>query len=152
MNKITLLGFLGKDFEMKISKKNETIFANNSLAVTKRWTNKNGNIEEHTDWIPIVLLNKSAENAKKFFKKGDRFLCEGELNTSSYIDEETGKTRYSFSVMVRKFYFISSKKEEDMNLSEEEVQTQLQENEIPSNKELNEANIEAVKKSFGDIF
>ncbi|WP_273403149.1 single-stranded DNA-binding protein [Campylobacter avium] len=142
MNKVTLFGFLGRDFE--ISKTNSgKLVAKNSLAITKRWINSNGNKEEHTDWIPITLFDKSAENANAFFKKGDRFLCEGEINTYEYIIEETNEKRYGFSVIVRNFHFTRSK-DESTNASKD-IQTDLKENELPNNEELNQASMQTLE-------
>lgn len=117
MNVVSLFGNLGRDFEVASyeSPKNngEKFFvAKNSLAITKKDTRRNEKGEkvtiEHTDWIPITLFGKNAENAAKFFKKGSKFLCEGKITTSSYIDEK-GQTKYGWGVDVKKFHFTQAK-------------------------------------------
>lgn len=151
MNKVTLFGFLGKDFELSETDSGKLI-AKNSLAITKRWINASGNKEEHTDWIPITLFDKSAENASKFFKKGDRFLCEGEINTYEYLDEEKNEKRYGFSIIVRNFHFTKSKDESvDESTSKDankEIQTDLKENELPNNDELNQASKDTIESAM----
>ena len=108
MNIVALSGKLGRDFELSQHQKGNKEFfvAKNSLAITKKWTNENGDKVEHTDWIPITLFGKNAQNAEKFFKKGSHFLCEGKITTSTYNDE-TGQTKYGWGVDVSKFHFTS---------------------------------------------
>lgn len=146
MNKVTLYGFLGRDFELSKTNSGKTV-AKNSLAITKRWINSNNNKEEHTDWIPITLFDKSAENANTFFKKGDRFLCEGEINTYAYTDDETNEKKYGFSVIVRNFHFTKSK-DENTNNNVKEIQTDLKESELPNNEELNQASKQSLEAVF----
>lgn len=146
MNRVSLFGFLGRDFEMSATSNGKAV-ARNSLAITKSWTNASGNKEEHTDWIPLVLFDKSAENVNKFFKKGDRFLCEGEINTGTYTDE-MGEKKFSFQVIVKKWYFIKNKEgNETIDTStnppkvpqiQSQTQTELKENELPSANEVQE--------------
>lgn len=144
MNRVSLFGFLGRDFEMS-STSNGKAVARNSLAITKSWTNASGNKEEHTEWIPLVLFDKSAENANKFFKKGDRFLCEGEINTGTYTDDK-GEKRFSFQVIVKKWYFVKNKEGNDfvdtstnppkVPSIQNQTQTELKENELPNVNEV----------------
>ncbi|TQR25583.1 single-stranded DNA-binding protein [Campylobacter sp. MIT 97-5078] len=158
MNKVALFGFLGKDFEMSSTQSGKAV-AKGSLAITKRWVNAKGNKEEHTDWIPLTLFDKSAENANKFFKKGDRFLCEGEINTNKYIDEKTGEEKFGFSVIVRNFHFVKNKDENNITQSTNNtpaltddtasIQTDLKENEMPSSEEVAKFAINKDDMPFG---
>ena len=67
MNKVDLCGYLGRDFELRYGNKGNAI-ESNSLAITKKWTDGNGNKVEHMDWIPIKLFGKTAEVANQYFK------------------------------------------------------------------------------------
>lgn len=82
--------------------------ASNSLAITKKWTDGNGNKVEHTDWIPIKLFGKTAEVANQYFKQGSQFLCSGELAKDEYVDNN-GNTRYVWEVRVKEFYWLNKK-------------------------------------------
>lgn len=82
--------------------------ASNSLAITKKWTDGNGNKVEHTDWIPIKLFGKTAEVANQYFKQGSQFLCSGELATDEYVDNNKN-TRYVWEVRVKEFYWLNKK-------------------------------------------
>ena len=116
MNLVQLCGNLGKDFEIVNTQKKSNgeafVVARNSLAITQKIISKNEKGEkvtiEHTDWIPITLFGKNAENASKFFQKGSKFLCEGKITTSAYNDEK-GQTKYGWGVEVRKYYFTQPK-------------------------------------------
>ncbi|AQW80372.1 single-stranded DNA-binding protein [Campylobacter pinnipediorum subsp. pinnipediorum] len=107
MNKVDLCGYLGRDFELRYSNAGNVI-ASNSLAITKKWTDSNGNRVEHTDWIPIKLFGKTAEVVNQYFKQGSQFLCSGELATDEYIDNN-GNTRYIWEVRVKEFYWLNQK-------------------------------------------
>ncbi|MDA3967379.1 single-stranded DNA-binding protein, partial [Helicobacter sp. WB40] len=80
MNKIILCGYLGKDFELVIGK---NTYAKTSIAISES-REKEGEIVEHTNWIPIIIFGKRAEVAHKYFKKGDKFLGSGKIHTSSF--------------------------------------------------------------------
>ncbi|HDX6250652.1 TPA: single-stranded DNA-binding protein [Campylobacter fetus subsp. venerealis] len=107
MNKVDLCGYLGRDFEL-IYAKNGNAIASNSLAITKKWTDSNGNKAEHTNWIPIKLFGRIAEVAYQYFKQGSQFLCSGELTTDEYVDNN-GNTRYVWEVRVKEFYWLNKK-------------------------------------------
>lgn len=114
MNKVSLCGYLGRDFEMRYIKTTGTAIANNSLAITKRWTDADGKKAEHTDWIPIKLFGKTAEVANQYFKQGSQFLCSGEISTGNYTDVN-GIERYVWGVNVREFYWLSQQKDVQNN-------------------------------------
>lgn len=122
MNSVKLFGRLTKDFEISEHNKNGEIFcvAKNFVAVGRKWINKSGNKEEHTDFIPITLFGKSAQNAGQFFKKGSKFLCEGRINTESWQDD-TGETKYSWGVIVSRFYFVDSKAESGIETNQASI-------------------------------
>ncbi len=113
MNHAQQFGNLGRDFEVQTHARKSNgeafIVAKNSLAVPKKTTTRDSNgdrvVKEHTDWIPIQIFGKAAENAAKYFKKGDRFLCDGEIRTSSYVDDN-GQTKSSWCLEVKRFYFV----------------------------------------------
>ncbi|MBK3498189.1 single-stranded DNA-binding protein [Campylobacter fetus subsp. venerealis] len=110
MNKVNLCGYLGRDFEMRYANNGNAI-ATNSLAITKRYKDANGNKVEHTDWIPIKLFGKTAEVANQYFRQGSQFLCSGEITTGSYQDAN-GKERYVWEVTVREFHWLNQKDEQ----------------------------------------
>lgn len=120
MNQVTLCGNLGRDFEL-FSTTNGVAYVKNSLAISKRTTRKEGNqttTKDRTDWIPLTIFGKRAEIAHQYFKKGDKFLCNGEIYTSVYSDEN-GQPKYSWEVLVKNFEFVTSKPKETQNAQPE---------------------------------
>lgn len=116
MNQVTLCGNLGKDFELFFTQ-NGIAYAKNSLAITKKTSKKEGNeiiTTSHTDWIPLTIFGRKAEIATKHLKKGDKFLCNGEIYTSTY--ERNGQIKYAWEVLVRNFEFVNSKAKEIQNI------------------------------------
>lgn len=146
MNIVALSGKLGKDFELaKYQKGNKEFFvAKNSLAITKKWLNENGDRIEHTDWIPITLFGKNAENAEKFFKKGSHFLCEGKITTSSYVDETTKQTKYGWGVEVSKFHFTKAQEKDNTSTNTQSANANLPEppQELESSNVVTDKNIQ----------
>lgn len=61
-----------------------------------------------TDFIPITLFQRQAENFNRLTKKGDKIGIDGSIKTSKYADEN-GEVHYGWSVTVNHFYLISSK-------------------------------------------
>ncbi|WP_246059211.1 single-stranded DNA-binding protein [Campylobacter troglodytis] len=124
MNHYEVLGHLGRDFEVEIHTRKdngeEFIVAKNSIASSEKRTfiDKQGNkiTKERTEWIPIQIFGNNAKIAAQYFKKGDKFLLEGKLRTNTYQDEN-GKTRTSFMVEVKKFYFLKPKEKEEQVIS-----------------------------------
>ncbi len=103
MNHIHLIGYLGNDPEIK--EKNGTTCARLSLAVTNAYKDKEGNRQEHTDWIPVVAFRGLAKTLEHV-KKGARIAVYGRLKTQSYETKE-GERRTSFEVVAKDITFLT---------------------------------------------
>jgi single-strand DNA-binding protein len=91
VNKVTLLGRLGKDPVLKHFSENNVI-AEFSLATTENYKDKEGKWVELTDWHNIKLPFKwMAESAEKYLKKGSLVYIEGKIKTRSYDDKDGNK-------------------------------------------------------------
>lgn len=107
LNRVMLLGNLGRDPEMK---QLETGRARASFRVaTSDWRNdhKTGEKIEHTEWHRVVAWGKTAELAGEFLRKGRRVLIEGRLQTRHWADAE-GKERYYTEVVADSITFLDS--------------------------------------------
>ena len=95
MNKITLIGRLGRDPELKLAQ-NGTHWT--TLAVATNRNRKDGDkwVEE-TDWHQVKCFGKDAEYAGKYFKKGSVVSIEGEVHYETWQDKDNGK-RWSAKV------------------------------------------------------
>ena len=71
MQKFLLIGYLGKDPEMKYTP-GGTAITTFSVASTERWKNNDGELREHTEWFNVKSFGRRAEVAAEFLKKGSR--------------------------------------------------------------------------------
>lgn len=90
VNKVILIGNLGKDPEMRYLEGNIARLSF-SLATTEVHKDRAGNRSEHTEWHHIVLWRTLAENAEKLLKKGTQVYIEGKLQTRQWTDKEGNK-------------------------------------------------------------
>ena len=95
LNKVMVIGNLGRDPESRMA--GETKVVNFSIAVTERYNDRNGNRQEKTEWINIVLWAKLAEIAEQYLKKGSTVYVEGKLETQSW-DDKDGNKKYRTEV------------------------------------------------------
>lgn len=109
VNKVTLLGNVGKDPEVKYLDSGVAL-ATFSLATTDRaYTMSNGTqVPERTEWHNLVLWRGLAEVAEKFVHKGDKLYVEGKIRTRSYEDKE-GVKRYTTEIFVENMEMLSAK-------------------------------------------
>lgn len=107
MNKVSLLGRMCADLELKEAGENK--YSRFTIAVNRRYTNEEG--ERDADFISCVAWNKTAENLVKFFKKGNQIALTGRIQTGSY-DREDGSKAYTTDVIVEEFDFVDKKGDE----------------------------------------
>lgn len=107
LNKVMLIGNLGKDPEIRYTQAGSAV-ANFSLATTDRWTDKQGNRQEKTEWHDIVAFDRLADLAQNYLKKGRSVYIEGRLQTRSWEDQQ-GQKRYRTEVVATGFQFLESR-------------------------------------------
>jgi single-strand DNA-binding protein len=78
VNKVILIGNLGRDPELRYTQEGQGV-ANFTLATNERWRDKSGNNQERTEWHRIVVWGKQAENCAQYLQKGRRVYVEGRL-------------------------------------------------------------------------
>lgn len=110
LNKVMLIGKLGKDPEIRYSA-NGTAFANFSLATDDRRKGANGEWIDTTEWHNIVMAGKLAEIAGKHLAKGAQVYVEGKLQTRKWQDKD-GRDRYSTEVFAEKMVMLGGKRAE----------------------------------------
>lgn len=103
VNKVILVGNLGKDPEIRMTQEGVKI-ANFSLATSEQWRDKNTQERvARTEWHRVVVFNeKLAEVAEKYLRKGSKIYVEGQLQTRKWTDQ-TGQERYTTEVVVPRF-------------------------------------------------
>lgn len=94
VNKVILIGNLGKDPEVKYTPQG-TAVAKFTLATNERFKDKAGEWQDRTEWHNITCWARLAEIAGEYLKKGRSVYIEGSLRTDSWDDKQTGQKRYS---------------------------------------------------------
>lgn len=107
VNKVILVGRLGKDPEVRVTGGGQSV-ASFSVATNERWTGKNGEPEERTEWHNIVAWGRLAELCRDYLNKGSQVYIEGRLQTREYEDKDKIKRRTT-EINAREVVFLSSK-------------------------------------------
>lgn len=107
VNKVIVLGNLGKDPEMRYTPNSEAV-CNFSIATTENWKDKDGVKKEKTEWHNIVMYRKLAEIAGEYLKKGSAVYLEGKLQTRKWQTKE-GQDRYSTEIIADQMQMLGGK-------------------------------------------
>ena len=105
VNKVILLGNLGKDPEVKYTPSGMAI-ARFTLATNERFKDKEGNWQDKTEWHNLVAFQRTAEIVGEYLKKGRTVYIEGKLQSSSWEDKETGQKKYKTEIIVNDLVLI----------------------------------------------
>lgn len=97
VNKVVLLGRLGRDPETRYASDGGTPICHLAVATSRRYKDRDGNRGEETEWHNVVLFGKTAEIAQQYLQKGSEVYIEGRLHTRSY--EKDGVKRYSTEII-----------------------------------------------------
>ncbi|MCK8603787.1 single-stranded DNA-binding protein [Desulfoferrobacter suflitae] len=104
LNKVTLLGHLGADPDMRYTD-GGTAIARFSLATSESVQAGEGNWEPRTAWHRVVAFGKHAENCSQYLKKGSQVWLEGKLQTRQWEDSK-GVQRWSTEIALRDIIFL----------------------------------------------
>ena len=110
MNKVCLIGRLTKDPEVRYTQTNNTLVANFTVAVNRRFKKETDEIT--ADFIPIIAWSKTGEFCSSYFKKGQQVGICGRIQTRNWDDDE-GQKHYATEVIAEEVYFADSKKDND---------------------------------------
>jgi len=102
VNKVILIGNLGKDPEVKYMPSGDAV-ANITMATSESWNDKStGEKKEKTEWHRVVFFGKLAEIVGQYCKKGSKLYVEGQLKTRKWQGQD-GKDNYTTEVVVQGF-------------------------------------------------
>jgi len=107
VNKVILIGRLGKDPETRYMPNGEAV-TNVTLATSENWKDKSGEKQEKTEWHNLVFYRRLAEIAGEYLKKGSQVYVEGKLQTRKWQDKE-GKDRYTTEIIVNEMTMLGGK-------------------------------------------
>jgi single-strand DNA-binding protein len=111
INKVILIGRLGKDPEIR-STPSGTSVARFSMATDERFTDRNGEKQERTEWHNIVAWGKLAEICGQYLKKGKLIYIDGSIRTDSWDDKETGVKKYRTEIVANTMKMLDRKGDE----------------------------------------
>jgi len=94
--RVVIVGNLGRDPELRYTA-GGTPVANFPVAVNRKWTDSEGEQKEETTWFRVNVWGRQAEVCNQYLEKGRLVLCDGEIRTSQYEDQQ-GVTRYSWEL------------------------------------------------------
>jgi len=128
LNKVTLIGNLGADPEMRHIPSGGAATAI-SIATTMRWKDKqSGERREATEWHRVVFFNRLAEIVGEYLKKGSQVYVQGRLQTRKWQDKD-GQDRYTTEIIADEMHMLGSRSAGHGDFHEEQSS--------PTNKQIN---------------
>lgn len=107
VNKVILLGNLGRDPETRYSPDNAAI-TNVSIATTRRYKDSSGQQQEETEWHRVVFFGRLAEIAGEYLRKGRPVYVEGRLRTRKWQDKE-GNDKYTTEIVAENMQLLGGR-------------------------------------------
>ncbi len=108
INKVILVGHLGRDPEVRYSPSGAAI-ANITVATSEGWKDKQtGEQQERTEWHRVVFFSRLAEIAGEYLRKGSQVYIEGRLQTRKWQDKE-GQDRYTTEIVANEMQMLGSR-------------------------------------------
>ena len=107
VNKVILVGNLGRDPEVRYTPDNSAI-TNISIATTDQWKDKSGEKQERTEWHRVAFFGRLAEIAGEYLKKGSQVYVEGRLQTRKWQDKD-GNEKYTTEIVADRMQMLGSR-------------------------------------------
>lgn len=107
LNKAMIIGRLGADPEVRYTQSN-TAVATMNVATSEKYKDKNGELQENTEWHRVVAWGRTAEICQQYLKKGSLVYFEGPINTREWEDKE-GQKRYTTEIKALQMQMLDSK-------------------------------------------
>ncbi|MBW1685814.1 MAG: single-stranded DNA-binding protein [Deltaproteobacteria bacterium] len=109
VNRVTLIGNLGRDPELRYTQSGQAV-TNFSIATNEKWKDKDGQLQERTEWHRINVWGKSAENCAQYLAKGRSVYIEGRIQTREWEDKE-GNKRQTTEIVAQFVQFLGGRGE-----------------------------------------
>lgn len=107
VNKVILVGNLGRDPEMRYLPSGEAV-ANLAIATTDKYKDKTGQMVEQTEWHRVSFFGRTAEVCGQYLKKGSQVYVEGSIRTRKYTDKE-GVEKYATEIRGDRMQMLGGK-------------------------------------------
>src|SRR5437588_12697077 len=106
LNKVLLIGNLGKDPEMKYTQQGTPV-TTFSMAVSRSWKSPDGQVKDETEWFRIVAWQKLAEQCNEYLHKGSKVYIEGRLQTREWQGQD-GQPRQITEVVAHEMLILDT--------------------------------------------
>lgn len=107
LNKAMVIGRLGADPDVRYTQSN-TAVATMSVATTERYKDRNGELQENTEWHRVVAWSRLAEICQQYLKKGSLVYFEGPIQTREWEDKD-GQKRYTTEIKALNMQMLDSR-------------------------------------------
>ena len=107
VNKVIIVGNLGRDPETRYMPEGGAI-TNISVATTDKWKDKNGEMQEKTEWHRVAFFGRLAEIAGQYLKKGRSVYIEGRIRTRKWQDKD-GNDKYTTEIVAQQMQMLGSR-------------------------------------------
>lgn len=111
VNKVILIGNLGKDPDVRYFSETGLTFASLTIATTSRRRDPEGNYNEETDWHRVAVFGKQAEFVKNYLKKGSQVYVEGRIKYRKY--DKDGQTFYFTEILADTLQILGRKSDNE---------------------------------------
>jgi len=108
INKVIVIGNLGANPEVRALPSGQNV-ANFSLATTERFTDRNGDKQQRTQWHRIVAFGRLAATCERFLSKGRQVYVEGRLTTRQYEAKDGSGKRYRTEIVARQLRLLGNR-------------------------------------------
>lgn len=125
LNKVILIGRLGRDPEVRYMPNGEAV-CNFSVATSETWNDRNGQRVERTEWHNITMYRKLAEIAGQYLKKGGLVYLKGRIQSRKYQGKD-GIERTAYDIVANEMKMLGGRNENSGGAPYEEGYGQSQE-------------------------
>lgn len=108
LNKVMLIGNVGKDPEVNFTPSGVKV-AQFRLATSETWKDKEGSLQEHTDWHTVIAWRGLADVVEKLVRRGSRVYVEGKIQSRTFEDRE-GNKRYVTEIVADNLLLLDAKR------------------------------------------
>ncbi len=129
VNKVILIGNLGRDPELRYLPSGQAV-AKFPLTTGMKWKDKDGQLQERTDWHNIVAFGRQGEVCNEYLKKGSPIYVEGRIQTRSWEDKD-GNKKYMTEIIAQSVNMLGRKGEPEEEVPEEVAETKTEDEDLP---------------------
>ena len=115
LNKVMIIGRLGRDPELRYSQSGSPVCTLN-IATDESYTDRDGNRVDRSEWHRVVVFQKAAENCSQYLTKGSLVFVEGSLQTRKWQDQQ-GQDRYTTEIKAQRVQFLDKRGSEQSGMS-----------------------------------